>query len=112
LSARKSNSSAPAHRDIRPFATRLSQGLRGPASGLVLAIMAGVTWFEPAVIDLTVLLAALYALWVQTRAPILLMRLPVSAARLDPGNPQPGSRKPGPANGIFFIGWSVGGQEL
>ena len=35
-------------RDVRPFTTRLSEGLRSSASGLVLAILAGVTYFEPA----------------------------------------------------------------
>ena len=34
-------------RDIRPFTTRLSEGLRSSASGLVLAICAGVAFFEP-----------------------------------------------------------------
>ena len=44
-------SGAQSLRDIRPFTTRLSQGLRSSASGFVLAIAAGVTWFEPAVIE-------------------------------------------------------------
>jgi intracellular multiplication protein IcmO len=99
-------------RDIRPFTTRLSEGLRSSASGLVLGIMAGATWFEPAVIDLTVPVAALYALWVLTRPPKGPMRLAKSAARPDYGNPEPGSRKPKPANGTLFIGWSIEGHEL
>ena len=105
-------SGAQSLRDIRPFTTRLSAGLRSSASGLVLAITAGVTWFEPAVIDLTVPLSALYALWVLTRAPKLPMRLPRSASCPDRSNPQPGSRKAKPANGTIFIGWSTDGQEL
>ena len=40
-------------RDIRPFTTRLSEGLRSSASGIVLAIAAGATFFEPAVVNLT-----------------------------------------------------------
>jgi intracellular multiplication protein IcmO len=99
-------------RDIRPFTTRLSEGLRSSASGLVLGVAAGVTWFEPAVTDLTVPIAALYALWVLTRVPKLPMRLPKSAACPDYSNPQPGSRKSKPANGTLFIGWSVEGYEL
>jgi intracellular multiplication protein IcmO len=99
-------------RDIRPFTTRLSEGLRSSASGIVLAIAAGATFFEPAVVNVTVPLSALYALWVLTRRPKLPLRLPRSAAIPDPSNPTPGSRKPKPANGTVFIGWSISGHEL
>ena len=105
-------SGAQSLRDIRPFTTRFSEGLRSSASGFVLAIAAGVTWFEPAVIDATVPLSALYALWVLTRAPKLPIRLPKSAARPDYSNPQPGTRKAKPSNGTIFIGWSIDGHEL
>jgi intracellular multiplication protein IcmO len=105
-------SGAQSLRDIRPFTTRLSEGLRSSASGLVLGIIAVVTWYEPAVIDAAVPLSALYAAWVLTRAPKLPMRLPKSAARPDYSNPQPGSRKPKPANGTLFVGWSIEGHEL
>jgi intracellular multiplication protein IcmO len=99
-------------RDIRPFTTRLSEGLRSSASGLVLATCAGVTFFEPASIDVAVPLSAVYALWVLTRRVRLPMRLPRSADCSDVSNPTPGSRQPKPANGTFFIGWSTSGQEL
>jgi len=99
-------------RDIRPFTTRLSEGLRSSASGLVLAIAAGATFFEPAVVNVTVPLSAFYALWVLTRHPKLPLRLPRTAAISDPSNPTPGSRKPRPANGTVFIGWSIAGHEL
>jgi len=99
-------------RDIRPFTTRLSEGLRTSASGIVLAIAAGATYFEPAVVNVTVPLSALYALWVLTRRPKLPLRLPRTAAIPDPSNPTPGSRKPKPANGTVFIGWSIAGHEL
>ena len=105
-------SGAQSFRDIRPLTTRLSEGLRSSASGLVLGIAAGVTWFEPAVIDVSVPLSALYALWVLTRASTLPMRRPKSAPGPDYSNPQPGSRKPKPANGTLFIGWSIDGHEL
>ncbi len=94
-------------RDIRPFTTRLSAGLRSSASGLLLGLLAGVTWIEPAVIDLAVPASALYALWVLTRAPRLPMRLPKTAARPDDSSPAPGSRRPKPANGTIFIGWDT-----
>src|SRR5262249_11878946 len=105
-------SGAQSLRDIRPLSTRLSEGLRSSASGLVLGIAAGVTWLEPAIIDLTVPLSALYALWVMTRTPRLPIRPPSSAACLDRSNPAPGWRKAKPANGTIFIGWSADGQEL
>jgi intracellular multiplication protein IcmO len=99
-------------RDIRPFTTRLSDGLRSSASGVLLAIAAGATFFEPALVNLTVPLSALYTFWVLTRRPTLPLRLPRSAAIPDRSNPAPGSRKPKPANGTVFIGWSIAGHEL
>ena len=105
-------SGAQSLRDTRPFTTRLSEGLRSSASGIVLAVAAGATWYEPAIVNLTVPLSALYALWVLTRAPRLPLRLPWSATCNDYGNPVPGSRRPRQANGSFFLGWSITGQEL
>lgn len=99
-------------RDIRSFTTRMSEALRGSASGLVLGMMAVATWFEPAIIDLTVPASLFYATWVLTRAPVLPMRLPRSADRPDQGNLAPGTRKPKPANGIVFLGWDIQGNEL
>ena len=99
-------------RDTRPLTTRLSEGLRSSGSAILLAIAGGLTWFEPALVDLTVPLSALYALWVLTRLPRLPLRLPRSAECPDRGNPIPGSRKPRRASGTFFIGWSVYGDEL
>ena len=105
-------SGAQSLRDIRPFTTRLSEGLRSSASGLVLGVLASVTFFEPAALDLTVPLSALYALWVLTRRAKLPMRLPRTAACLDHSSPEPGTRRPKRANGTFFAGWSIAGQEL
>jgi intracellular multiplication protein IcmO len=99
-------------RDIRPFTTRLSEGLKSSASGIVLAVAAGVTFFEPAVLDLTVPLSMLYALWVLTRPVKLPMRKPRSAGGVDIGNPMPGTRKAKPSNGSKFLGWSIAGHEL
>jgi intracellular multiplication protein IcmO len=45
-------------RDIRPFTTRLSEGLRSSASGLVLGILAVGTFVEPAIVDISVPLSA------------------------------------------------------
>ena len=99
-------------RDIRPLTSRLSVALRGPASGLVLGLTAVGLFFEPAVVDLAVPAALLYALWVLTRRVELPLRLPKSSGLLDASNPTPGSRKPKRAAGSLFLGWSITGQEL
>ena len=99
-------------RDVRPFTTRLSEGLRSSASGLVLAILAGVTYFEPAALDLTVPLSGLYALWVLTRTVKLPGRVPGTATCLDYSNLEPGTRKPKPAGATWFLGWDIHGHEL
>jgi intracellular multiplication protein IcmO len=105
-------SGAQSLRDIRPLTTRLLEALRSSASGIVLGIVAVGTLLEPAVVDITAPLSALYAAWVLTRRIKLPMRLPRSAACPDYSDPAPGSRKPKPANGTWFIGWSITGHEL
>ena len=87
-------SGAQSLRDIRPFTTRLTEGLRSSASGLVLGISAVGTFLEPAVVDITVPLSALYALWVLTRRAKLPMRLPRSAGCPDYSYPAPGNLNP------------------
>ena len=99
-------------RDIRPLTARLSEGLRSSASGLVLGVAAVGTFLEPAIFDLALPASALYALWVLTRRVKLPLRLPRSAACPDDSNPAPGSRKPKPADGTLFLGWSLTGHEL
>ncbi|MBN9560459.1 MAG: type IV secretion system DNA-binding domain-containing protein [Alphaproteobacteria bacterium] len=99
-------------RDIRPFTTRLSEALRSSGSGIILGMAAVGTFFEPAVVDLAVPAALLYAWWVLTRRVKLPMRLPRTAALPDYSNPTPGSRKAKMAAGSLFIGWSITGQEL
>lgn len=100
-------------RDVRSFTTRFSQGLRGQASGLVLGAMAAVTFFVPAVVDLTVVGGALYAAWVLTRRIEAPVRLPRSARRRDWSDPDPETRKPRMAAGEIFVGWDhLTGQEI
>jgi intracellular multiplication protein IcmO len=99
-------------RDIRPFTARLSEALRSSASGFILGMMAAGTFYEPAVVDIAVPAAALYALWVLTRRVTLPLRLPQSSGLLDYSNPTPGEREAKRAAGSVFIGWSVSGQEL
>ena len=99
-------------RDIRPSTTRLLQALRGPGSAALLAGAAGLTFLEPAVIDLTVPASALFALWVLTRRPVLPIRLPRSARCRDDGSPEPGTRAARMARADIFLGWSILNEEL
>ncbi len=100
-------------RDVRSLTTRLSQGLRGSASGLVLGAMAGVTFLAPALVDLTVVGGSLYAAWVLTRRIEAPIRLPRSARRRDWSDPDPETRKPRMAAGEVLIGWDqLTGQEI
>jgi intracellular multiplication protein IcmO len=99
-------------RDIRPFTVRLAEALRGSASGFAIGLAAAATWWEPALVHLTLPLSLGYAGFVLSRKPDLPLRLPWSAHCLDAGNPLPGTRKPGRANGTMFLGWDVEGREL
>ena len=100
-------------RDVRPFTTRLAEGLRSSASSLVLAGAAGATFFYPACLDLTLPASLLYAGWVLTRRATAPIRLPRSAGCLDYGYPDPGTRRARMAAGDIFIGWDQeNGQEI
>ena len=103
---------AQSHRDIRPLSVRLSEMLQSSASGLVLAMAAVVTFVEPAVVDISVLAAILYATWVLTRPVKLPLRMPFSSGLPDYSNPMPGSRKAQKAETGPLIGWSTEGYEL
>ncbi len=105
-------SGAQALRDIRPFTTRLSEALRSSASGVVLAAAATGTFLFPAVLDLTLPASVFYAAWVLTRRVLLPIRLPESAATLDYGNPDPGTRKAKKAESGWIIGWDLQGHEI
>lgn len=100
-------------RDVRPFTTRFVEGLKSSASALVLAGMAGVTFFYPSCLDLTLPVSLLYATWVLTRRATLPIRLPRSAGVLDYKFPDPATRRARMAAGAIFLGWDQGtGQEL
>ena len=100
-------------RDVRPFTTKLAEGLRSSASALVLAGTAGATFFYPALLDLTLPASLLYAGWVLTRRASAPIRLPRSANCLDYNYPDPGTRRARMAAGDIFIGWDQEtGQEI
>ena len=100
-------------RDVRSFTTRFVEGLKSSASALVLAGMAGATFFYPACLDLTLPVSLLYATWVLTRRSTLPIRLPRSAGVLDYNYPDPATRRARMAAGSIFLGWDQGtGQEL
>ena len=100
-------------RDVRPFTTKLAEGLRSSASALVLAGTAGATFFYPALLDLTLPASLVYAGWVLTRRASAPIRLPRSANCLDYNYPDPGTRRARMAAGDIFIGWDQEtGQEI
>ena len=100
-------------RDVRPFTTRLAEGLRSSASALVLAGAAGATFFYPALLDVTLPASLLYAGWVLTRKASAPIRLPRSANCLDYNYPDPATRRARMAAGDIFIGWDQQtGQEI
>ena len=70
------------------------------------------TWFEPAVIDLTVPASLLYALWVLTRPPSLPMRLPRSAECSTTAIPSPARASRKRAKRRHFHRLELDGQEL
>lgn len=80
-------------RDVRPFTTKLAEGLRSSASAMVLAGAAGATFFYPALLDLTLPGSLLYAGWVLTRRAPAPIRLPRSANCLDHNYPDPSTRR-------------------
>ena len=111
--AKFERSGADGLRDVRPLTTRLSEALRSSVSAPILVGMAGLTWFVPGALNVTLPLSALYAGWVLTRRVILPLRLPRSAARLDWNYPDPATRKPRPAAGSIYLGRdALTGQEL
>jgi len=100
-------------RDVRPLTVRLSYWLRGQASGLVLAGMAGATLLAPAMVDLTVATGVFYAAWVLTRRAEMPIRTPRSARVRDWSDPDPATRKPRMASADEFVGWEEGtGKEI
>lgn len=101
------------YRDTRPFTVRFIEEMRTATSGFVLFIMAGVTWFFPAILGLTVPLALLILLWVATRRPLLPFHLPKYSEERDDHDLDPATRKPRKAGGIVYLGTDAQtGQQL
>ena len=92
-------------RDVRPFTVKAAEGLRSSASAFVLSLAAGVSYFYPALINVTVPMSLLYATWVLTQRLTAPIRLRRSAARPDYNYPDPGTRRARMAAGDIFIGW-------
>jgi intracellular multiplication protein IcmO len=99
------------YRDARPMGARIAEGLKGPASGVILVGAAITVGVEPAATDILLPLSMLYALWVLTRRVILPLRLPKGARRKDYNHPLPGKRRPRMAEGINYIGQDYQTQQ-
>ncbi len=86
---------------------------RADTVGFTLLGLALVVPFAPSIADIIVLLSAAYWLLVVRRRPRLPQRLPASSGLVDHANPDPGTNKPGPAEGIFYLGNDRGtGEEI
>lgn len=91
-------------REARPMGARVADGLKGPASGVILAAAAIAAAAEPATVDILLPVSLFYGAWVLTRRVILPLRLPKGAMRKDYNHPLPGRRLPRRAEGIVYIG--------
>ncbi|AOX18406.1 type IV secretory system conjugative DNA transfer family protein [Kozakia baliensis] len=101
------------YRDTRPLSVRFLAEMRTASSGFVLLVMAGATWFVPAVLGVTVPLSLLLSLWVLTRRAVLPFHLPRYSGLIDEHDLDPATRKPRKANGIVYLGTDAqSGQQL
>lgn len=92
------------YRDTRPLFERFTAEMRTSSSGFVLLIVAGLSWFIPALVGLTLPLALLLTCWVVTRKPLLPFHLPRYSELPDAHDLDPSTRKPKKAGGIIYLG--------
>ena len=106
-------SGAELYRGTRHPLVGLGHFLKGPASGVLLALAAIGVVVEPGLVDLLTPVSILYASWVLTRRVVLPLRLPKTARSRDPNYPDPKNRQPRMAAGIIYLGRDHRtGQEL
>lgn len=68
------------YRDTRPLFERFTAEMRTSSSGFVILIVAGLSWFVPALIGLTLPVVIGLTCWVITRRPVLLPFTPLLRA--------------------------------
>jgi len=92
-------------RDTRPMTRVFIDFLKQPETLFVVALLgAGLSFVFPMVTEGIFLLVLIYLYFFTSIKARLPLKMPKQAAIADPGDPKPGSGKPGPADGIFFLG--------
>lgn len=99
-------------RDVRPLTARMSEFLMSEASGLLLGAACVAMAIEPALVNLAVPAAAIYAAMVLRKPVTLPLRLPMSARIKDFNYPSPADRRPRLAAGTIYLGRDLKGREL
>ncbi|MGV4878452.1 TraM recognition domain-containing protein [Acetobacter indonesiensis] len=101
------------YRDTRPLFERFTAEMRTSSSGFVILIVAGLSWFVPALIGLTLPVVIGLTCWVITRRPVLPFHLPRYSGLPDEHDLDPSTRKPKKAGGIIYLGTDAHtGQQL
>ncbi len=100
-------------RDVRPFGTRLADGLSNPSYSVAIFGIAGVAiHVNPWMLvfaDLILAFLFIYFLWLLSRDRSLAFKLPMSCKHLDSNNGRGG--KKGEAEGILYLGNTEKGNE-
>lgn len=92
-------------RDTRRLGERLNDWFGRPfGAGFTLLMLGGSAFFFPSLVDLTLLLGLFQVWYVRTRKEVLPFRIPMRADIIDYNDLAPGSKKPRPSRGIFFLG--------
>lgn len=103
-------------RDIRPGSVRFKEWLSQPNNAVVLFGVAAVCILilpeAAAFADVLFVLFMFYFMWLRKLPEKVPLKLPAHATQPDINNGLPGSRKPGKAEGILYIGNAEKGEEL
>lgn len=92
-------------RDLRPFWMQVRDLIHSRHGALIFIVAAAIGIFVMPVLADLFFLIALFVFWYSIFAFIRLpFRLPIFSGLLDPNDPKPGSKHPGPASGIYYFG--------
>jgi intracellular multiplication protein IcmO len=95
---------AQLYRDVRPGSTRFLDLVRTAFGGFLIIGLGFIGVIEPASLNLVLLGSLGIALYTLSGAVVLPFRLPVHSKLKDRNHPLPGSRKPRPAAGTYYLG--------
>lgn len=105
VDSRTANTPQSYVRDVRPLSQKFLDTLRNPRVALMAMLFAaGGAFFFPVASDPILVVAGTYFVWYRSLKSRLPLRLPATSGLPDYGDLAPGSNKPRPAQGIFFLG--------